>query len=44
MMLNIINQINNYIILFLQDVADYGHLNRVPGEPDVPNIYDVISA
>ncbi|KAK2155381.1 hypothetical protein NP493_2083g00008 [Ridgeia piscesae] len=25
------------------DVSDYGHLTTVPREPDVPNIYDVIS-
>ncbi len=37
-MLDIINQINNCIILFLPDVADYGQLSRVTGEPDVPNI------
>ncbi|KAK2158196.1 hypothetical protein NP493_1815g00038 [Ridgeia piscesae] len=26
------------------DIADYDHLTRVAGEPDVPNVYDVISA
>ena len=44
LLLDVFRHSPTFIRSCLPDIADYDHITRVPGEPDVPNVYDVISA